>query len=204
MRKNELSELPSSLWFQLTRYQFDWNTGTKKKVRSRFSFPNSLDMAPYVGEEAQKTSQEYDLVGVLIHTGSSANAGHYTAHLRVGQQQWWKFDDESVTKLNLKELGEEPEATAETAASKAKKGGKAGAKKAGAKKGVEAPAVDLTGADDEVTVADGPAKKKSKADRARPAANKSGAKGGSEGKDGVRTSTNACKFTRNPSEACEL
>ena len=39
----------------------------------------------------------YDLVGVLIHTGSSANAGHYTAHLRDGKQQWWKFDDESVS-----------------------------------------------------------------------------------------------------------
>ena len=50
----------------------------------------------------------YELVGVLIHTGSSANAGHYTAHLRdsSAKKEWWKFDDDHVSRLNPKELGE--------------------------------------------------------------------------------------------------
>lgn len=115
-------KLPSSLWFQLTRYHYDWNTGTKKKLRSRFSFPNEIDMAPFVGKDAANArgGQTYELVGVLVHTGSSANAGHYTAHLRSHKKQWWKFDDETVTRLKPSELGEEPEATAETAGSKAK------------------------------------------------------------------------------------
>ena len=130
-------KLPSSLWFQLTRYHYDWNTGTKKKLRSRFSFPNVIDMAPFVGKGAQNTTSEqtYELVGVLVHTGSSANAGHYTAHLRSHEKQWWKFDDETVTKLKLSELGEEPEATAETAASKAKGKAKGTAKGKGKGKG---------------------------------------------------------------------
>ena len=52
----------------------------------------------------------YELVGVLIHTGSSANAGHYTAHLRdsSAKKEWWKFDDDHVSRLNPKELGETP------------------------------------------------------------------------------------------------
>lgn len=81
-------------------------------------------MAPFVGGDAQNETggQMYELVGVVVHTGSSANAGHYTAHIRSGMQ-WWKFDDETVTKLKPSELGEEPEALAETAASKGKGAG---------------------------------------------------------------------------------
>jgi len=50
----------------------------------------------------------YNLSGVLLHIGTSANGGHYVAHIKHQTTgQWFKFDDESVTELDINEVGSE-------------------------------------------------------------------------------------------------
>jgi hypothetical protein len=139
-----LGKLPDTLFLQLMRFKYE--EGTRKKLRHSFSFPTELDMAPYEGDLEQPPeggSDFFELVTVLIHTGSSANVGHYIAHIRDQCNRWWKFNDEAVTPLHKKDLGEKAEATAETATSKKKK---ASAKK-GKKRKVEADDTAATGDD---------------------------------------------------------
>lgn len=109
---SKLRSLPPILNFQLKRFVFDAKTATKKKVTSKFSFPQSFDMRSRLSIDGvnETNPQEpllYDLSAILIHRGSTANSGHYVANIRDdGTGQWWEFDDELVTSLGFHPLGE--------------------------------------------------------------------------------------------------
>jgi len=50
----------------------------------------------------------YELASVLVHLGTTAFGGHYIAYSRVeGTDQWYKFDDTSVTKMKGSSLSED-------------------------------------------------------------------------------------------------
>lgn len=129
-----LVKLPDVLNFQLMRFQYDVKTGRKKKIAKQIQFPAKLDMRNFMQHPLAfdlKAKQgddfvddfdftgeyEYELSSVLIHKGSSAYGGHYTALIRdevsVGSSpfvwisanafplrstgDWWSFDDATVT-----------------------------------------------------------------------------------------------------------
>jgi ubiquitin carboxyl-terminal hydrolase 48 len=79
--------------FQLMRFQFDVNTGRKKKVKSVIKFPAKLDMTPFVSPElkANALEVEYQLSSVLIHKGASAYGGHYIALVRDEEYALQRF-----------------------------------------------------------------------------------------------------------------
>ena len=89
-------------------------TGTKKKVTSKFSFPRTIDMGDYFSVRGARESRSlYDLFAILVHKGSMANSGHYVAHIKDRTGLWWQFDDEQVTSLGFHPLGEAtPQGTA--------------------------------------------------------------------------------------------
>ena len=83
-----------------------WQTTTKKKITSAFSFPAELDMRHRLSDLSQ-FDLIYDLSAVLIHKGTGVNSGHYIAHIKdENTGQWWEFDDEHVTNLGLHPFGE--------------------------------------------------------------------------------------------------
>lgn len=108
VRKISISQLPQVINFQLLRFVYDKQLTTKKKVRSKFSFPLTLGMSPYVGTKDSSNSSAsssdndtYELSAVLIHKGASAYGGHYIAHIRdETTNKWWTFDDETVQILS--------------------------------------------------------------------------------------------------------
>jgi len=105
VRRLRLVHLPPVLNIQLLRFVYDASRGTKKKLSTMVSFPRTLDMSSYV--DGDKNEYTYHLSAVLLHIGSSANAGHYIAHIQDEvTRQWWKFDDSSVTPLDSKEVGD--------------------------------------------------------------------------------------------------
>ncbi|KAA8593654.1 hypothetical protein FQN60_009770 [Etheostoma spectabile] len=97
-------------------------TGHKKKLNTFISFPEQLDMGPFLeGKEDQKCV--YELSAVLIHRGISAYSGHYIAHVKDARTgDWYKFNDEEIEKMEGKklQLGTE-EDIAETVKSQARK-----------------------------------------------------------------------------------
>ncbi|KAK7384819.1 hypothetical protein VNO78_30522 [Psophocarpus tetragonolobus] len=105
-RSIKLCTLPEVLNFQLKRYVFLPQHTMKKKVNFAFSFPAELDMRHRLSEPSQ-FELVYDLSAVLIHKGTTANSGHYIAHIKdKNTGQWWEFDDENVTNLGCHPFGE--------------------------------------------------------------------------------------------------
>ena len=99
----------------------------KVKVSSHILFPETLNLSQY-GCQANKETFKFHLTGVIIHRGPTAYSGHYIAHIldkgvrcvscgalltwRVDvcsfqTGEWYRFDDEHVSKLDKKYLGEE-------------------------------------------------------------------------------------------------
>ncbi|XP_064160532.1 ubiquitin carboxyl-terminal hydrolase 48 isoform X5 [Anguilla rostrata] len=102
-RRITLQSLPRTLNLQLMRFVFDRQTGHKKKLNTFISFPEVLDMGPYLEQKEEKCV--YELNAVLIHRGVSAYSGHYIAHVRDARtSDWYKFNDEEIEKMEGKKL----------------------------------------------------------------------------------------------------
>ena len=99
-------DFPPVLTIQLKRFEYDFNRDTMVKIHDRYEFPEELDLdvgdRKYLVPEADKSIRnKYKLHSVLVHSGG-INGGHYYAFIRPDLQsadaQWYKFDDEHVTK----------------------------------------------------------------------------------------------------------
>ncbi|XP_065912770.1 ubiquitin carboxyl-terminal hydrolase 48-like isoform X2 [Dysidea avara] len=105
VRKIKLSTVPRVLNLQLLRFVYDMSLLAKVKVSSHILFPESLDLSSYC---CRGSAFKFHLTGVIIHRGPTAYAGHYIAHILDRKNgEWYRFDDEHVSKLNMKHLGEE-------------------------------------------------------------------------------------------------
>ncbi|KAG8529786.1 uncharacterized protein KY384_005267 [Bacidia gigantensis] len=99
---------PQVLHLQLKRFEYDLNRDATMKINDRYEFPETFDATPYLSDTADKSEPYiYNLHSVLVHSGDF-NAGHYYAFLRPSaEDQFYKFDDDRVTRATLKESMEE-------------------------------------------------------------------------------------------------
>ena len=79
-----------------------------KQINDRYEFPLELDLdtgdGKYLTEDADRSVRNlYHLHSVLVHSGG-VHGGHYYAFIRpdLAGDQWFKFDDERVTKQDSK------------------------------------------------------------------------------------------------------
>ncbi|KAI9990698.1 hypothetical protein PInf_018255 [Phytophthora infestans] len=103
-KKISVYRLPNVLVLHLKR--FSYSTFSRDKVSTSISFPaQSLDIAEYCASDAVVDgSTLYDLTGIVHHMGS-LNGGHYTAEcLNADTQEWFDFNDGSVTAIKKPEL----------------------------------------------------------------------------------------------------
>ncbi|KAK4238732.1 hypothetical protein C8A03DRAFT_43589 [Achaetomium macrosporum] len=99
---------PDVLHLQLKRFEYDIQRDAMMKINDRYEFPETFDASPFLDKEADRSEPwEYQLHGVLVHSGDS-NAGHYYAFLKPEKEGWWyKYDDDKVTKATKREVLEE-------------------------------------------------------------------------------------------------
>ncbi|KJR86641.1 ubiquitin carboxyl-terminal hydrolase 7 [Sporothrix schenckii 1099-18] len=99
---------PDVLHLQLKRFLYDYYKDAPTKVNDRHEFPDVIDLAPYLSEDADKSEPwTYQLHGVLVHSGE-LDAGHYYAFLKPTKDGWfYRYDDEKVTKATKREVLEE-------------------------------------------------------------------------------------------------
>ncbi|XP_060603431.1 ubiquitin carboxyl-terminal hydrolase 3-like [Ruditapes philippinarum] len=99
-KKFWIRRLPNVLCLHLKR--FKWVTSFRQKLETYIEFPlTNLDMNKYILDmhETRGTSvgsNIYDLAAVIVHHGSGAGSGHYTAYV-LNEGQWYHFNDSSVT-----------------------------------------------------------------------------------------------------------
>ncbi|KAL0008201.1 hypothetical protein SO802_009703 [Lithocarpus litseifolius] len=105
-------DFPPVLQLQLKRFEYDFMRDTMVKINDRYEFPLELDLdrenGKYLSPDADKTVRNlYILHSVLVHSGG-VHGGHYYAYIRPKlSDQWFKFDDERVTKEDVKRALEE-------------------------------------------------------------------------------------------------
>jgi ubiquitin carboxyl-terminal hydrolase 7 len=99
---------PDVLHLQLKRFEYDIQRDAMMKINDRYEFPEDFDASLYLDKDADRSeSWEYQLHGVLVHSGD-LNAGHYYAFLKPNKEGWWyKYDDDKVTKATKREVLEE-------------------------------------------------------------------------------------------------
>jgi ubiquitin carboxyl-terminal hydrolase 34 len=113
-----INKLPNNLIIHLKRFDFDLETLRRSKVTRRLEFPTTLNLEPYTkeglarleaAEAATATADyEYELSGVLVHTGTT-DSGHYYSYCKErATGLWYKFNDETVTPFAM-----QPDAMAE-------------------------------------------------------------------------------------------
>ncbi|OAA44825.1 Peptidase C19, ubiquitin carboxyl-terminal hydrolase 2 [Metarhizium rileyi] len=99
-----LKDVPDHLIFHLKRFDFNLRTLQRRKINDYFTFPHTLDLAPYTveylnAEEGAARKDIFELVGILVHSGT-AESGHYYSYIRErvsgARPSWVEFNDESV------------------------------------------------------------------------------------------------------------
>ncbi|XVE75807.1 hypothetical protein DITRI_Ditri12bG0121700 [Diplodiscus trichospermus] len=105
-------DFPPVLQLQLKRFEYDFMRDTMVKINDRYEFPLQLDLdkdnGKYLSPEADRSVRNlYTLHSVLVHSGG-VHGGHYYAFIRPAlSDQWYKFEDERVTKEDMKRALEE-------------------------------------------------------------------------------------------------
>ncbi|KAK9699295.1 hypothetical protein RND81_08G165600 [Saponaria officinalis] len=105
-------DFPPVLQLQLKRFEYDFMRDTMVKINDRYEFPLQLDLdrddGKYLAPGADRSVRNlYTLHSVLVHSGG-VHGGHYYAYIRPTlSDQWFKFDDERVTKEDIKRALEE-------------------------------------------------------------------------------------------------
>ncbi|KAH8931222.1 hypothetical protein BDL97_19G010400 [Sphagnum fallax] len=105
-------DFPPVLQLQLKRFEYDFMRDAMVKINDRYEFPLQLDLdrenGKYLSPDADRSVRNlYTLHSVLVHSGG-VHGGHYYAFIRPTlSDQWYKFDDERVTKEELKRALEE-------------------------------------------------------------------------------------------------
>ncbi|NP_001346281.1 Ubiquitin carboxyl-terminal hydrolase 12 [Zea mays] len=105
-------DFPPVLQLQLKRFEYDFMRDTMVKINDRYEFPLQLDLdrddGKYLSPDADRNVRNlYTLHSVLVHSGG-VHGGHYYAFIRPTlSDQWFKFDDERVTKEDAKRALEE-------------------------------------------------------------------------------------------------
>ncbi|KAF1813874.1 ubiquitin carboxyl-terminal hydrolase-like protein [Eremomyces bilateralis CBS 781.70] len=99
---------PNVLHLQLKRFEYDFQRDVMMKINDRYEFPDVWDASPYLSDDADRSEPYiYHLHGVLVHSGD-LNAGHYYAFLKPTKNgDFYKFDDDRVTRATKKEALEE-------------------------------------------------------------------------------------------------
>ena len=98
-----ISKLPPVLILHLKRFEYDFDVQQKLKLNDYIEFPSHICMRPWTKEGLSTSTQEkdkndseqkpssyyeYDLVGVLVHSGT-ADAGHYYSFIK--DRNFWQL-----------------------------------------------------------------------------------------------------------------
>ena len=123
-KSSSLKILGNQVIVHLKRFEFDFVTFTNKKLNDYLQFPFEINFKKWTraylrstdpnlkpellnitDEEKDNLDEEkmnYVLTGILIHSGSSLQSGHYYS-LIIDQESglWYQFNDNNITEFNI-------------------------------------------------------------------------------------------------------
>lgn len=81
-----LAEPPRHLVLTLMRFSYDGVTGTRAKILREVAFPQLLELPSNCGLDSSQ-QPTYVLYAVVVHSGTSADRGHYYTYARYSSQE---------------------------------------------------------------------------------------------------------------------
>ena len=112
-----MKNLPIVCCFHLKR--FEHSNKIHKKISTHISFPEILDMSPFMSQKKQSEpatspemadakkksndSNKYFLFAVVNHHGT-LESGHYTSFIRLTHDQWFDCDDHIIKKASIEDV----------------------------------------------------------------------------------------------------
>ncbi|XP_021893354.1 ubiquitin carboxyl-terminal hydrolase 5 isoform X2 [Carica papaya] len=98
-KKLDLWRLPKVLVIHLKR--FSYSRSMKHKLETFVNFPiHDFDLTTYVANKNSSRQQLYELYALTNHYGSMGS-GHYTAHIKLlDENRWYNFDDSHISPIS--------------------------------------------------------------------------------------------------------
>ncbi|KAG6516288.1 hypothetical protein ZIOFF_026743 [Zingiber officinale] len=98
-KKLTIVDAPNILTIALKRFQ----SGKFGKLNKAVSFPEYLDLAPYMHSGSTDKSLGYKLYSVVVHLDvmNAAFSGHYVCYVKNIQGKWFKTDDAMVEAVEV-------------------------------------------------------------------------------------------------------
>ncbi|CAL5335517.1 unnamed protein product [Camellia sinensis] len=92
---------PNILTIALKRFQ----SGRFRKLNKRVTFPETLDLSPYMSEVGDG-NDVYKLYAVVVHVDmlNASFFGHYICYTRDFCGKWYRIDDRKVMRVDLEEV----------------------------------------------------------------------------------------------------
>ncbi|KAH9798614.1 ubiquitin carboxyl-terminal hydrolase 19 [Citrus sinensis] len=92
---------PNILTIALKRFQ----SGRFGKLNKRVTFPETLDLSPYMSDGGDRTDV-YKLYAVVVHVDmlNASFFGHYICYVKDFRGHWYRVDDCKVTSVDLEEV----------------------------------------------------------------------------------------------------
>ncbi|XP_022765624.1 ubiquitin carboxyl-terminal hydrolase 5 isoform X2 [Durio zibethinus] len=102
-KKLDLWRLPEVLVIHLKR--FSYIRSMKHKLETFVNFPiHDFDLTNYVADKRSSRSQLYELYALTNHYGGMGS-GHYTAHIKLlDENRWYNFDDSHISPINEEDV----------------------------------------------------------------------------------------------------
>ncbi|ODV89375.1 hypothetical protein CANCADRAFT_138945 [Tortispora caseinolytica NRRL Y-17796] len=98
LKSVDLYEPPEYLIIHLKRFGFS-AFGTTQKIQRPISFTQHISLADYTIKHPEKAN--YELIGLISHSGKSANSGHYVCYCKQPSGTWAKYDDDEVQQVSF-------------------------------------------------------------------------------------------------------
>mmetsp|Transcript_13141 Transcript_13141/g.34917 ORF Transcript_13141/g.34917 Transcript_13141/m.34917 type:complete len:121 (+) Transcript_13141:184-546(+) len=91
---------------------FSFTSLERAKVPAAVACPFELDVKQWCTDDCEESDRLYQLVGIVVHEGSSASSGHYFSYISSrlvnrddqSERYWYCFDDSDVTSLSDQDL----------------------------------------------------------------------------------------------------
>ena len=108
-RKMKLANIAPIMFIHLKRFVYDNRRRMTIKLKHFVKLQEAIDLTPYVDQDdVQQRNKNYEdhrsiysLLGVLVHLGDAAETGHVFAYILAPDNEWYKADDEIVTRVSL-------------------------------------------------------------------------------------------------------
>ncbi|XP_024031099.1 ubiquitin carboxyl-terminal hydrolase 5 isoform X2 [Morus notabilis] len=102
-KKLDLWRLPEVLVIHLKR--FSYSRSMKHKLETFVNFPiHDFDLTNYIANKNNSQRQLYELYALTNHYGGMGS-GHYTAHIKLlDENRWYNFDDSHISQINEEDV----------------------------------------------------------------------------------------------------